>query len=457
VHRPAKRYDHAMAYDSDRKRTVLVGGTQPDPDAGREVQTDTWEWDGTDWIERTPATHPTNHFAGRACYDSGRKRVVLVWGYAAAPDSGVQMETWEWDGDDWLKRQVSGPPGRVATGLAYDVDRQKVVLYGGLAPTSAYSDTWEWDGSAWTEVHPATTPGSHEGVAAYDERRKKVVFFGGYPVIGTWEWDGVDWSEVKSAQTPTEANGNGLAFDIPRHQLVLYGGYYTTDTWFLGQEWLQAHSTSNPPPRGITAMVFDTARNRMVFFGGHVKGEIALNDTWEYQSVERNAVDASGDVTDALADIGRLDADESGETQADADRAFDAASVTDVVDAGAHPRDATSDHHFVPSPDPASCGCRIDARTQPSPWWLLLAVMLGSRSKGHRARVARDHARCVNTSMKLLAGIGTASVRRSPARSASAPRSSMSRKPHSGFPLRRLASKSALLGEVCSPPRLNAP
>jgi hypothetical protein len=39
---PAARSFHAMAYDSDRSRTVLFGGQ-----VTGEFLNDTWEWDGT--------------------------------------------------------------------------------------------------------------------------------------------------------------------------------------------------------------------------------------------------------------------------------------------------------------------------------------------------------------------------------------------------------------------------
>src|SRR5258706_3651483 len=62
-----------------------------------------------------------------------------------------------------------------------------------------------------------------------------------------------------------------------------------------------------------------------------------------------------------------------------------------------------------------------------------------------------------NTNVKLFAGIPTVSSRRSPARSAAASTSSMSRTPHSGLRDFRLASNSALLGDVCRPPRRYGP
>jgi hypothetical protein len=42
--------------------------------------------------------------------------------------------------------------------MAYDLGRQRVVLFGGWNGTSNVSDTWEWDGSNWTRRSPAASP-----------------------------------------------------------------------------------------------------------------------------------------------------------------------------------------------------------------------------------------------------------------------------------------------------------
>ncbi|MHB8878486.1 MAG: hypothetical protein ACYC8T_32720, partial [Myxococcaceae bacterium] len=45
------RYGHALAYDAARQRVVLFGGLDS------AYLTDTWEWDGTTWVRRTPDTY----------------------------------------------------------------------------------------------------------------------------------------------------------------------------------------------------------------------------------------------------------------------------------------------------------------------------------------------------------------------------------------------------------------
>ena len=45
---PNARFGSAMAFDEARGRTVLFGGLLAD----RTPLDDTWEWDGTDWVQR---------------------------------------------------------------------------------------------------------------------------------------------------------------------------------------------------------------------------------------------------------------------------------------------------------------------------------------------------------------------------------------------------------------------
>jgi parallel beta-helix repeat protein len=82
-------------------------------------------------------------------YDSGRGVAVLFGG---SPGSWqAYADTWEWDGSSWLQKGSGTPSPRLDPAMAYDVARRKTVLYGGWNWTSSFADTWEWDGSMWTQ------------------------------------------------------------------------------------------------------------------------------------------------------------------------------------------------------------------------------------------------------------------------------------------------------------------
>jgi hypothetical protein len=52
---PPSRHGHAMVYDAVRQRVVLFDGDV----FATSYFNDTWEYDGTTWTQRTPATAPS--------------------------------------------------------------------------------------------------------------------------------------------------------------------------------------------------------------------------------------------------------------------------------------------------------------------------------------------------------------------------------------------------------------
>src|SRR5262249_11780635 len=106
---------------------------------------DTWEWDGTNWSPGGGAHAPPARFQHALAYDSARGRTVLFGG------AGVSLlqDTWEWDGTDWTQRATaSSPPARSRHVLAFDSARGRTVLFG----SSSFADTWEYGPvvpSAW--------------------------------------------------------------------------------------------------------------------------------------------------------------------------------------------------------------------------------------------------------------------------------------------------------------------
>jgi len=58
----------------------------------------------------------------------------------------------------WTQRADFGPSARSASAMAYDSNRSRTVLFGGVGNTPQnaavpfFGDTWEWDGSFWTQM-----------------------------------------------------------------------------------------------------------------------------------------------------------------------------------------------------------------------------------------------------------------------------------------------------------------
>src|SRR6187549_3658789 len=102
------------------------------------------------WTQRA-VSGPSARYEHAMAYDAARARVVLFGGREQFPLTGVFADTWEWDGSAWLQRQVTGPSARWGHAMAYDVDSQRIVLFGGRGIAGLLGDTWEWDGSAWAQ------------------------------------------------------------------------------------------------------------------------------------------------------------------------------------------------------------------------------------------------------------------------------------------------------------------
>lgn len=194
---PSARNGHAMAYDSVRGVTMLFGGTLFGTN-------DTWEWNGMTWTQRNSATRPTGREQHAMAFDSARGVIVLFGGYVFNGGNYLS-DTWEWNGTNWLQRApATSPSARQDHAMAYDSVRGVTVLFGGMRNTFSgffvFGDTWDWNGTNWTQRSPETGPSARYGHAmAYDSARGVSVMFGGqYSDIGgihrpddTWEFGSV--------------------------------------------------------------------------------------------------------------------------------------------------------------------------------------------------------------------------------------------------------------------------
>jgi hypothetical protein len=271
------RSGHAMAWDGARGRVVLFGGEISVGGA----YSDTWEWDGTAWEQRIPASSPPARLGHAMVYDEVRRRVVLFGGFGT---SGALSDTWEWDGTTWLQRTpATSPPARTAHALVWDSTRRRVLLFGGSGGV-IFSDTWEWDGTTWLQRTPATSPPARASHAMSADRvRQRVVLFGGASTSDTWEWDGTNWAQARPATSPSARSNLAMAWDAARERVVLFGGEFgnlASDTWeWDGTDWVR-RLTSGPPPLKNHAMAYDAVRQRVVLFGGF--GDDDSFDTWEW-------------------------------------------------------------------------------------------------------------------------------------------------------------------------------
>jgi hypothetical protein len=128
-----------MAYDSARGKTVLFGGANHTDFLG-----DTWEWDGTGWEHRLPTASPGARDFHVVAYDTSRQRTVL---YSGQGPPGVEQlfDTWEWDGSNWTETTPALTPGQCAgatiCALVHDSVRRRSVLF---YSDGGSSNVWEY-------------------------------------------------------------------------------------------------------------------------------------------------------------------------------------------------------------------------------------------------------------------------------------------------------------------------
>lgn len=297
--RPGRRSEHAMAYDSARGRVVVFGGDQ------RGVRLDDlWEWNGTTWTgPLTPALRPTGRAGASAAFDGARSRVLVYGGNEASrPPSD---ELWEWDGTAWRGplAPATRPAAQLSSGLVFDAAEGRAHLF---LPDGA---VWAWESGDWTRIDTRLRPGFRSGASlAYDAARQRTVLFGGAEEGAlrddVWEWDGARWSGPHApASRPSARQQHGLAYDAFRQRTILFGGRTFSqlhdDLWeWDGAAWAgPIRPPLRPTGRAEHAFTYDAGRRRLVLFGGSASvadGERRERDLWEYDGTSWTAVAAVG-------------------------------------------------------------------------------------------------------------------------------------------------------------------
>jgi hypothetical protein len=298
---PPARFGHAMAYDSNRGRTVLFGGfVGPIAPGSGSSFNDTWEWDGENWSQMADSG-PGSRYWHSMAFDSHRSQTVLFGGWPS-PLGAALADTWAWDGENWTQLADSGPPLRILHGLAYDSARGVTVLFGGLGAFNFLADTWEWNGTSWTQKAVVGPSARDSMPLAFDGTRGRTVLFGGSgdwnfqrgSAMGdTWEWDGTAWAKIANFGAPASMlatlafNGDSVALlgGVASIELAEKAPTVLAATWsWDGRHWT-IRQTFSPSPRWQHAMSYDSKRSCLVIFGGlgnsPLSGGSALGDTWE--------------------------------------------------------------------------------------------------------------------------------------------------------------------------------
>lgn len=165
----------------------------------------------------------------------------------------------------WVLAASDGPPATEFAAMAYDADREQVVLF-------ALGETWLWNGAKWARATPATSPASRSHhLMTYDPRRGRVLMIGGTSFTDTWEWDGTTWSDVTGAASfAASLDGAQLYYDSSRGSPLLVSADHTSS--FGSHQWVRKDETwqelaEKGPQHDLYAAAFDPIRNVSVSVG----------------------------------------------------------------------------------------------------------------------------------------------------------------------------------------------
>ncbi|HEX6243227.1 MAG TPA: hypothetical protein VFZ61_20075, partial [Polyangiales bacterium] len=215
AHSPAARANAYGYWDSARSKVVVFGGNG----AGQIDRATFWSWDGSDWSSSTPAASPPPRRDAAVTYDSARDRVVLFGGVVdGSPDVSL-ADTWEFDGSRWIETTPALSAGdRGGAMMGYDPVQKRVVMVNGYseAQRSLRWDTWTYDGSSWKELPSANTPRGGSLRMVWDAAQQKLLIAGRHETgkLTAWYFDGAVWSEQPGATFNLNgADEPSVAFD----------------------------------------------------------------------------------------------------------------------------------------------------------------------------------------------------------------------------------------------------
>lgn len=284
---PPARAEAAMAFDPGTQSWVLFGGATTTGVVG-----DTWIWSGAAWSPGNVGSQPL----ARRGHAMAGTAMVLFGGRSGAT---LLSDTWRWNAG-WTQIGVStAPSARADHAMAWDPVRQRVVLFGGQGVGGALSDTWEFDPavSMWMQVSTANAPPARRDAAmAWDANRQELVLFGGIdgaPLGDTWTYDGSDWTALPG-QGPSARSGHTVTSDMDTGGVALFGGTDGTaplgDTWVLDRVgWRPISASPSPSARSQHAMAAGSNGVSVLFSGA---GSSA--DTWLFTAGATALAEAFG-------------------------------------------------------------------------------------------------------------------------------------------------------------------
>ncbi|MFO0839993.1 MAG: immunoglobulin domain-containing protein [Phycisphaerae bacterium] len=190
------------AYFPTLGATWVYGG-----DRGSSLSDDTYRWDGTHW-SYYPNGAPGELEGVRLAYHAPRDYMLLFGGLGGGY---IWLDTYTARSpSNWVWRNAGGPPARTSHAMAHVASEAVTLMFGGSGVDGYLNDLWVWDcygSEGWTQgTHATNPPAARFGHAmAYDSDRDVLVLFGGWNgarMSDTWEMALARTAHITTEPTP---------------------------------------------------------------------------------------------------------------------------------------------------------------------------------------------------------------------------------------------------------------
>ncbi|MFX1578453.1 MAG: Kelch repeat-containing protein [Promethearchaeota archaeon] len=301
--KPSDRNTTPIVYDSESDRSILFGGwTEDFTSLG-----DTWAYDlnTNTWENKSPLSAPGIRGGHAFAYDEESDRVILFSGQESGASETLENwnDTWAYDynTNTWENLEpINMPPPRLSAAMVYDSESDVCILFGGIPDGGSFvGDTWAYDynTNTWTNMSPLVSPSNRVSSMAYDIESDRVVLYGGggyifWPLVmhtDTWVYDynSNTWSEMTPADNPLSMGM--ITYDEDSDVCVFHGGtldWYevsiVTETWtydYNTNMWTQIDTEQYPEPRSRIGITYDSESDCVILHSG---GQLEIEDgDWE--------------------------------------------------------------------------------------------------------------------------------------------------------------------------------
>lgn len=290
---PNPRHTERIAYDTDRKKLILFGGTELIP-GGRVEPEEVFEWDQSGWRE-FKAAGPGKRNGPTLVYHQADQVLYLIGGQTElSNDVKMNLDVWKWNGTAWTLVNSDCPFRQLEA--VYDADNESILAFGDVNDKTKVwrsgdkraFELWEYKSGSWKKLSGDGPQIEAPYEMAYDRKRKALVlptWQGGSSVV--WEWKNSKWNKIQCSQNcPAARNRHTIAYDEKQKAVFMFGGR-TNDKPFLddfwkwdGKSWTRIESELMPPMRCAASIEYGDGG--LLLYGGVVDWGLT-NELWQWK------------------------------------------------------------------------------------------------------------------------------------------------------------------------------